>query len=151
MLNRRQILTSLAALPLMTLASPGHAAMPMIFSSGGLAINGFDPVGYFSDSRPILGRRDQALLWKGAIWSFASRANRIEFESNPWAFAPRFGGYCAYSVSIGQVSTTEPDAWFIHDDQLYLTHDLPTRKRWLRDVTGNIERANKNWPAVLRQ
>lgn len=148
--NRRQFLASLSALPVSLLATASQANSPMIFANGGLAINGYDPVAYFTDAKPVTGKRNQALMWKGAIWQFASSANRIAFESNPRAFAPRYGGYCAYSVSIGQTSTTDPYAWRIHNDQLFLIHDLATRHVWLRDIAGNIDRANHNWPAVLR-
>ncbi|MFT5343629.1 MAG: hypothetical protein ACI9BH_002852 [Paracoccaceae bacterium] len=148
--NRRQILASLAALPVSLLASPSFATSPMVFAPDGVAINGFDPVGYFTDSKPVIGKRNQAVMWKGAIWQFSTASNRIAFESDPWAFAPRYGGYCAYAMSIGDALTTNPYAWRIHDNKLFLTHDLATRHVWLRDIDGNIERANHNWPAVLR-
>ncbi|MBL4767746.1 MAG: YHS domain protein [Rhodobacteraceae bacterium] len=150
MLNRRQTLASLAALPVSLIASACHATSPMIFAPDGVAINGYDPVSYFTNSKPVQGNHNQAVMWKGAIWQFSSGSNRIAFESDPWAFAPRYGGYCAYSMSIGKTSTTDPNAWRIHNNKLFLIHDLATRLFWLRDIDGNIDRANHNWPAVLR-
>lgn len=148
--NRRQLLASLAALPVSLLATPSQAKSSMIFASGGVAINGYDPVSYFSDAKPVVGTDKQAVMWKGAIWQFSSASNRVAFESNPWAFAPRYGGYCAYAMSIGQTLSTDPMAWRIHNNQLFLIHDLATRQVWLHDIVGNIDRANQNWPAVLR-
>lgn len=148
-LKRRQFIACLAVLPVAMFATPGQAHMPMFFAPGGLAINGFDPVAYFTDAKPVPGRPDQAVMWKGAIWRFASQFSRELFESNPRAFAPQYGGYCAYALSIGETSITDPMAWAIHANQLFLTHDLPTRRFWLRDITGNITRANRHWPGVL--
>lgn len=150
MFNRRQILTSLAALPVSFVASSGHATSPMVFAPDGLAINGYDPVSYFTETKPVLGKPNQAVMWKGATWQFSSANNRIAFESDPWAFAPRYGGYCAYAMSIGETSTTDPYAWRIHNNNLFLIHDLATRQFWLRDIDENINRANRNWPAILR-
>ena len=149
--NRRQILASLAALPVSLLATPSQATMPMIFASGGLAINGYDPVSYFTEAKPLAGNRKQAVMWKGAIWQFSSARNRVAFESNPWVFAPRYGGYCAYAMSIGKTLTTDPMAWRIHSNQLFLIHNMDTKQVWLRDIAGNIDRANQNWPAILRR
>ncbi|MBV1894877.1 MAG: YHS domain protein [Rhodobacteraceae bacterium] len=151
MLTRRQTLASLAALPVSLMAGASPAASPMIYAPGRVAINGYDTVAYFSDAKPVLGKRSQAVMWKGAIWQFRSASNRIKFESDPWAFAPSFGGYCAYGMSIGLASTTSPDAWRIYNNKLFLIHNLKTREIWERDIDGNIARANHNWPAVLRQ
>lgn len=151
MLTRRQTLACLAALPVTFMASASYATSPMIYAPGGVAINGYDPVGYFTDAKPVLGKRNQAVMWKGAIWQFSSARNRVVFESDPWAFAPCFGGYCAFAMSHGRASTTAPNAWRIHNQKLFLIHDLKTREIWLRDIDANIERANHNWPAVLRQ
>ena len=151
MFTRRQFLASLAALPVAGSPAASRAASPMVFTRDGLAINGFDPVAYFAKSGPRLGTPEQALMWKGAVWRFVSARNRVMFESNPWAYAPQFGGYCAYAMSLGEIAVTDPVAWRVYNGKLFLIHDLSTRAFWLRDISGNIKRANDNWPAVLRQ
>ena len=145
--TRRTILGLLAS----AAATPAFAAKSAIYAKNGLAVGGYDTVAYFSDAKPVLGKRSQAVMWKGAIWQFRSASNRIKFESDPWAFAPSFGGYCAYGMSIGLASTTSPDAWRIYNNKLFLIHNLKTREIWERDIDGNIASANHNWPAVLRQ
>jgi hypothetical protein len=150
MLTRRQTLANLAALPVSLVAGSSQAASPMIYAPGRVAINGYDPVGYFTDAKPVLGKREHAVMWKGALWQFSSARNRTIFESDPWAVAPCYGGYCAYGITIGLASTTDPNAWRIHNDKLFLIHDMKTRDIWLRDIDANIDLANNNWPAVLR-
>jgi hypothetical protein len=150
MFTRRQTLASLAALPVALAAGASNAASSMIYAPGRVAINGYDPVGYFAHAQPVLGKQSQRVMWKGAIWQFSSAKNRVAFESDPWAFAPCFGGYCAYGMSIGLASSTDPNSWRIHNKKLFLIHDLETREIWLRDIDENIARAQTNWPAVLR-
>ena len=37
----------------------------------------------------------------GAIYRFASAANRDLFKANPAKYAPVYGGYCAYGTTLG--------------------------------------------------
>ena len=130
---------------------PSHAEEPHFFAHGGVVINGYDPVAYFTEGRPVRGTRHHALLWKGGTWYFASAENQRLFEMNPFAYAPEYGGYCAYSVSRGHIAAPVPDAWQIVDGKLYLYSSRQVRARWLSDVTSHIDSANANWPEILRR
>lgn len=150
MQTRRSLLATGAALPLAALAAqPLFAADPETFARDGLAINGFDPVAYFTDAAPVEGDAAHAVEWNGAEWRFSSAENKAKFEADPEAFAPQYGGYCAYAVSKGYTAKTDPDAWTIHDGKLYLNYDRSVRGIWERDIPGNIAKADGNWPTVL--
>ena len=92
-----------------------------------------------------------ALMWKGAVWQFASRRNRDLFEANPYAFAPQYGGHCAYGIAIGMVVSGDPTAWAIRNGRRYLTHSQIIQRAWLMDITDHIAEADANWPAVLHR
>ena len=47
------------------------------FETNGVAINGTDPVAYFTMSKPVQGSADLALNWNGVTWHFASGENRL--------------------------------------------------------------------------
>ena len=130
-------------------ASLANAMQPSVYSVDGVAIGGYDPVGYFDHLQPVKGSPEYAAEWSGATWHFASEANRSRFLENPELFAPQYGGYCAYAVSQGSIAKTEPDAFTIHDGKLYLNYDLAVQRIWRWDVPGNIEAADENWPGVL--
>ncbi len=150
MISRRSLLRAAAAAPLV-LAS-GRAALaasPEVFAFDGLAIRGADPVAYFRQSALVFGQPDMALMWHGAEWRFASADAREAFEMDPLAYAPQFGGYCAYAMSLGAIATTVPEAWTIHQGRLYLNFSLDVRTRWAEDKDGNIARANGYWPDIL--
>jgi hypothetical protein len=147
--RRRLILTALAAPALALLPRAARAETPEIFAPDGVALGGTDPVAYFTEGRPVRGRPEHALIWRGATWHFASAANRAAFEADPRAHAPQFGGWCAWAVAEGYTAPTDPGAWAIEGGRLYLNFDRRVQRRWERDIPGHIARAEANWPAVL--
>ncbi|MEP3298496.1 MAG: YHS domain-containing (seleno)protein [Pseudoruegeria sp.] len=150
MISRRSVLGLFAALPLATLAArPVLAAKPDIFATNGVAINGYDPVAYFTKSKPVKGKSAHVVNHMGAKWHFASAENKKMFESNTGKYTPKYGGYCAYAVSKGGIATTSPDAWTVHKGRLYLNYNTTVRGIWSEDIPGNIVKADANWPSVL--
>ena len=125
------------------------AAQPEVFSRNGAAINGYDPVAYFIEEKPVKGSEEHSLTWKGAVWLFSSEDNKALFEADPDAYAPQYGGYCAYAVSKNYTAKTEPDAWTLFDGKLYLNYNKLVRSLWAVDIPGNVEKGDKNWPSVL--
>lgn len=150
MIRRRTFMTSLAALAATGAALPSLADEPWFYSRNGAVIGGYDVVAYFRDGKPVKGKSEYAVMWKGATWHFSSAENRDQFEMNPKSYAPQYGGYCSYAVSRGYTASVSPDAWDIVDGKLYLNYSRSVRRLWKRDVPGNIAKANENWPAVLK-
>lgn len=132
-------------------ALPARAGSPEVFTTGGVAIHGYDAVAYFTEGRPVPGRRDLALKWQGAVWRFSSEANLQAFEMNPRRYAPQYGGYCAFALAQGAVAPTVPEAWAVHEGKLYLTSSVSVRAKWAQDIAGNVSRADANWPSALRR
>jgi YHS domain-containing protein len=114
----------------------------------GLAIDGYDPVAYFVDGRPLRGRAEIEHVWNGTRYRFATEANRERFVKSPEAFVPQYGGFCAYAVSRGYTADIDPLAWRIVDGKLYLNYSPRVQRTWEEDVSGNILRADANWPAI---
>jgi hypothetical protein len=69
--------------------------------------------------------------------------------ADPERFTPQYGGYCAYAVSKGYTATTDPKAWSIYNDLLYLNFSRSVRALWSLNKDDHIASANENWPAVL--
>lgn len=151
MTTRRSMIALLASAPaIFVLGRPALAASkPPIFQKDGIAINGYDPVAYFTQSAPVEGSADHMVSYMGAAFHFASAENAAMFEANPENYAPQYGGYCAYAVSKGGTAKTDPDAWTVHDGKLYLNFNRTVRGIWSDDIPGNIAKADANWPDVL--
>ncbi|MGH7006302.1 MAG: YHS domain-containing (seleno)protein [Alphaproteobacteria bacterium] len=127
------------------------AEKPAVFAVDGVALRGYDPVAYFAESKPVKGSPEFSFQWKGAVWHFASAANRDAFEASPEKYAPQYGGYCAFGTAQGYTVATEPDAWKIVEGKLYLNYNQSVRTRWEQDIPGFIKSADGNWPGVLKK
>lgn len=117
-----------------------------VFVTSKGAVGGYDVVAFFTEQKPVKGKKEFSLKWKDATWYFSSEENKKTFESNPEKFAPQFGGYCAYGVSQNHKSPTEIDTWTIVDGKLYFNYNKDVKQLWLKDQSDLIQLANKNWP-----
>jgi YHS domain-containing protein len=115
------------------------------FSKDGIAINGYDPVAYFSDNAAVDGNKQFAYDWMGTRWLFKNQTNLDNFKSSPEKYAPQFGGYCAYGVSENHLAPTEPAAFTIVDNKLYLNYNMKVRDTWRKETKARIENGNTNW------
>lgn len=141
-----RLLLGLLVLAFVPLAMAGDA--PVFVTEDG-AIRGYDPVAYFTIGEATKGSDQFTASWQGATFKFASAANLELFNTDPAAYVPQYGGYCAYAVSKGATAGTVPEAWTIADGKLYLNYSLSVRQRWRKDVPGHVRAADGNWPAVL--
>jgi len=117
----------------------------------GSAIDGYDPVAYFKEGKPVEGNGDFTHEWNGSKWYFSTAENKADFIANPEKFAPQYGGYCAWAVSQGSTAKSDPNAWHIEDGKLYLNYNQDIQTTWLKDVPGHITSADKNWPKLLAE
>jgi YHS domain-containing protein len=139
-------LLGLLVLVFTPLAFAGEAP---VFATEDGAIRGYDPVAYFTMGEPTRGSDKFTASWQGATFKFASAANLELFKAEPTAYAPQYGGYCAYAVAKGATAGTVPEAWTIVEGKLYLNYSVSVQRRWRKDVPGHIREADRNWPAVL--
>jgi YHS domain-containing protein len=133
-----------------TLFTQRPASAQRVFTEGGVALRGYDPVAYFTEARPVRGRPEFETRWQGVTWRFASAAHRDRFVAEPQRYAPSYGGFCAFAVSEGYTAPVDPAAWRIVDGRLFLNYDLSVQRRWERDMQTRIQRGDANWPEVER-
>jgi hypothetical protein len=116
----------------------------------GLAINGFDPVAYFTDGAPAMGQADVECSFAGAVWRFRNSGNRAAFLADPNVYLPRFGGYDPVAVARGVAAPGNPKFWLIVEDRVYLFFDADARAAFAAEPAGFIAEAEQQWPQVLR-
>ena len=142
------IALSIAAIPAAVPAANRPA--PAVYSgSDGLAAGGYDVTAYFAEGKAVRGSAKHELVVEGVTWRFASADGKARFQANPAAYAPRFGGYCAWAVSQGYLASGDPKQWKIVDGKLYLNFNARAKELWEADQAAAIERGNANWPSVL--
>jgi hypothetical protein len=139
---------SLAMVPAAVPAA-NHPAPSVYSASDGLAAGGYDVTAYFTDGKAVPGSANHELMLQGATWRFVSAESKARFQANPAAYAPQFGGYCAWAVSQGYLASGDPKQWKIVDGKLYLNFNARAKELWEADQAAAIERGNSNWPTVL--
>src|ERR1700752_2411755 len=79
----------------------------------GLAIDGFDPVAFFTDAEAAKGLPDVEAVESGAVWRFRNDANRAIFLAHPEIYGPRFGGYDPVDAANGKIVAGRPQLWLV--------------------------------------
>ncbi len=115
----------------------------------GLAIQGYDPVSYFTVHTAIKGKKEWAANFEGVIYYFSSAANKDAFVKNPKKYEPQYGGWCAYAMgATGEKVEIDPETFKILDGKLYLfyhTWSNNTLPKWNKDEMKLKANADKVW------
>ena len=124
------------------------AGVELNASSTGLALQGYDPVAYFTDGEATPGNWQLTTVHNDATYRFANEEHQAAFEANPDAYLPQYGGYCAFGAAMGYKFDGDPNQWKIVDGELFLNISKDIQERWLTDVPGFIEKADVNWTDI---
>src|SRR5262249_4702505 len=116
----------------------------------GLALYGFDPVAYFTDAEPLVGRPEFELSFAGAVWRFRNEGNRAAFRDHPAVYMPAFGGYDVLAVGRGAAVPANPRYWRVTDRRLYLFESPAARDAFAADPGTALAIAHARWPEVLK-
>ena len=139
------------ALALVIATHSAASAAGEFYEKDGAAIRGYDPVAYFTDGKPVKGSPEHQATYKGSTFHFRSKANRDAFAADPAKYAPQYGGFCAFGTAGGYKAATQPAAFTIVGDKLYLNYNADVQKKWSSDIPGYVRSADGKWPDVSRQ
>jgi hypothetical protein len=114
----------------------------------GLAIQGFDPVAYFTDSTAAQGVPDFEASESGAVWRFRNEGNRASFVAHPEIYGPQFGGYDPIDLGRGVTYAGNPRFWVVTGQRLYLFGREENRDAFAADPARFLKDANARWPAL---
>ncbi len=133
------------------LAFPGFAQTKTLLNldKTGMAIQGYDPVAFFTDHNPVKGDPKFLVKHDGGIYLFASQEHRALFKADPAKYEPVYGGYCAYGVSRNKLVEIDVDAFQIVDGKLLLQYSKGVRDDFNQDTKGNLAKADANWPGLV--
>ncbi|HEX2608057.1 MAG TPA: YHS domain-containing (seleno)protein [Flavisolibacter sp.] len=117
-------------------------------NSDGVILDGYDPVAFFTDNKPVKGDAQFQYKYDDAIYYFASQEHLDLFKASPEKYKPQFGGWCAYAVSLGRIAPIDVNTFSIVDGRLVIQHNQRAVSGWNKDVSGNLQKADKYWPQV---
>lgn len=114
-----------------------------------IAVSGYDTVSYFQGSgAPVKGNARFKVNHDGAVFHFSSQENADLFAANPDAYAPQYGGHCAWAMSRGSLAPGDPTLYKIHDGKLYLNFNRDVQTTWLGDIEGFISKSDPAWTKI---
>ena len=131
--------TATLAFAFALISSAGMAADP-----SPIAIQGYDPVAYFTLQRATPGVAKFEFDWDEHRWQFSSAQHRDLFRADPVRYAPQFANFCAVALARGEVLQANPEYWLISDGKLYLFGKPKGPDLFRQDLQRNIDRANQN-------
>jgi YHS domain-containing protein len=144
----KNIIKSVAAVALIS-TSAFAGELVNVSSASNVALSGYDPVAFFTDSKPVNGSPSITAEHQGATYYFASKEHKKLFTDNPDKFAPQFGGFCAFGVALGKLFPVDINTAQVRDGKLYLNLNGDVLKKFNADFEGNVAKADKNWPGLV--
>ena len=149
---RTLVLAAAAFAAPIAIATPAHADGGVYVGVDGenIAVGGYDTVSYFQGTGvPVKGDARFTVEYNGAEWHFANQANADAFKADPDAYAPQYGGHCAWALGAnGRLAPGDPTVYHIVDGKLYLNFNRAVQQRWFKDIAGFITKANLAWTDV---
>ena len=146
----KNIIKSIAALVLLS-ASAFAGDLVNVSGASKAAVSGYDTVAFFTDSKPVNGSPFITAEYQGATYFFASEEHKQLFTENPDKYVPQFGGFCAFGVAIDKLLPVDISTWQVRDGKLYLNLNPDILKKFNADFGGNVAKADKNWPGLLKK
>jgi YHS domain-containing protein len=142
-----------AALWMTAMALPIGAATTeyiVVDRNTGLAIHGYDPVAYFTDGAPVLGKGEFEHRHAGVVWRFRNPGNLAAFAADPEVYMPRFGGYDPVGLGRNVPIAGDPRIWLIEDGRLYLFQSAENKAIFAVQREQVTAAADEAWPAVQK-
>ena len=139
-------LAGLLSLGLMVVASPARVVGEEQLR---LALDGYDPVAYFTEGRPVLGESDFELEFDEVRYRFTSAEHLAQFRKDPDRYLPRFNGICAMGLGAkGYKVVANPNNWTIHEGRLFVTQSAVGLKYFRKDPERWASAANVHADAL---
>ncbi len=146
----KTILKSIAASLLLS-ATAFAGDLVNVSGASKVAVSGYDTVAFFTDSKPVNGSPFISAEYQGATYFFASEDHKKLFLEHPGNYVPQYGGFCAYGAGLGKLAPVDINTWQVRNGKLYLNFDAAVLQKFNADFEGNVAKAEKNWPLLVKK
>ncbi len=117
----------------------------------GVTLQGYDAVAYFTGNKAIKGDPKFSARYNGATYWFSSDDHAALFKDNPEKYAPQYGSFCGYAMSLGKLRPVDPNIFQFVNGRLILQHTRDAYDQFNKDVAGNTARADGYWPIEIKK
>ena len=139
-------------LALTLLSTPVFAgSLVNVAGASHIAIEGYDPVAFFTDAKPVKGSPSISATHQGAVYFFATEEHKQLFTVSPDKYVPQYGGFCAFGVGLNALFPVDISTWQIRNGKLYLNLDHGILNKFNADFDGNVSKADENWPGLVQK
>lgn len=130
-------------------AADEHNVAPGLTIVGApLGLHGVDPVATIDIGNPFEGSSKFAATYQGVAYYFNNEASMDKFKATPQAYIPQNGGFCTYGVSVGKKFDGDPQFSSVIDGKLYVFLNEDIYKIYLKNKSGTIKKATKQWKKI---
>ena len=152
---KKMVLAMVAIIGITNIANAQTALRTKHFNlEKGIAIQGYDPVAYFSQSKAVKGNKQFSASAEGIVYYFSTASNKELFIKEYRKYEPQYGGWCAYAMgATNEKVEIDPETFKILDGKLYLFYHSWTNNtltKWNMDQTNLKTKADKNWQSIYR-
>jgi hypothetical protein len=144
-LSRRDMLAGVGA------ALAGMGLGRIALAAPRLALQGYDPVAYFTLGVPTRGLPEFEYEWDEARYRFARAEHRELFKADPVRYAPQFAGVCAASLARGEIADVHPEYWLVADGKLYLFGKPIGPDLFKNDLADNVAKASQHQRLIVNR
>ncbi len=121
----------------------------------GVAIQGYDPVAYFTQNKAVKGNKQFTVFVEGVTYYFSSAEHKALFLKEYTKYEPQYGGWCAYAMGASNDKVEiDPGTFKVVNGKLFLFYHSwvnNTLNKWNKDETNLKAKADKNWAAIFHQ
>ena len=120
----------------------------------GIALQGYDPVAYFTQNKSVKGDKQFAVVAEGVTYYLSSTENKNIFIKDYKKYEPQYGGWCAYAMGANNEKVEiDPETFKIKEGKLYLFYHSWTNNtlpKWNSDEANLKPKADKNWMIIFK-
>jgi YHS domain-containing protein len=121
----------------------------------GVAIQGYDPVAYFTQGKAVKGTKGLAINAEGITYYFASQEDKDLFKKDYKKYEPQYGGWCAYAMGATDSKVDiDPESFKISNGKLYLFYHSwvnNTLGKWNADERNLQPKADAAWAKFIKR
>lgn len=117
----------------------------------GNILQGYDAVAYFTDGKAVKGYPKFEARYNGATYWFVSEQHANMFKDSSAKYAPQYGAFCGYAMSLGKLRPVDPTIFQIYNGRLILQHTQMAYDIFNKALQKNVEKADEYWPQEIKK
>jgi YHS domain-containing protein len=132
-------------------ASHSIAAHGYNLGADKIALKGYDPVSYFTQSVPAKGKKEINTVYQGVTYYFATEEDRKAFAAFPAKYLPSYGGWCATAMAKGEKVQVDLNNFKVTNGRLFLFYKGlfgNALNDWNKDEPGLTAKADGHWTKI---